>query len=82
MDDDQKLLLGGVLRFGYEILKANLKEEDKEDFFDFAESFGKDAREILEQNPKYKRIFEGADLIRKGKEFWENVSETYLEQED
>ena len=80
MDDDDRLFLGGLLRYGYEVLKKNLKTKENEDFFDFAESFGKGARKALEENPKYKKAYQGADIVQKGKEFWDSVKE-FLNEE-
>ncbi len=80
MDDDDRLLLGGLLRFGYEILKSNLKTEQNEDFFDFAESLGGNVRKILEEDPKFKKAYQGADPVRKGKEFWDSIKQLFDEE--
>ena len=77
MDDDDRLFLGGLLRYGYEVLKTNFKNEKNEDFFDFAETIGSDTRKILEEDPRFKKAYQGADVVRKGKEFWDSVKSIF-----
>ncbi len=78
-DDNDKLLLGGILRTGYEIFKSNLKSKENESIFDFVESLGGNARKVLEEDPKYQKIYQGADIVRKGKELWNDIKKLISE---
>lgn len=80
-DKDDDIFLGGILRFGYEILKSNLKTDRNESFFDFVESLGSDVRNSLEGDPHYKKMYQGADFVRKGKEFWDEIKKLFLVEE-
>ena len=73
MDDDDRLMIGASLRGIYEIFKTSFKTEQNEDIFDFVESLGKDARKILEEDPKFKKVYQGAAPVRIGKEFIASV---------
>ena len=80
MDDNERIFLGALLRIIYEIAKTNLKTEQNKDLFDFVESLGKDIRKVLEEDPKFKKIYLGADPIRKGKEFINSVKKLIDEE--
>ena len=76
---DEKFILGAGLRIGYEILKSNIKDEENQSVFDFIESLGKKVRKNLEYDPELKDVYQGADLIRKGKEFWNEIKKLISE---
>ena len=77
MKDEYKYLIGAGLRSIYENLKSNLKTDENESVFDFVESIGKNIRNDLEENLKYQKIYQGADLIRKGKEFVDELEKLF-----
>ncbi len=79
-ENDDKFILGGILRLGYETLKSNLKTEENKTLFEFVESLGGNIRKSLEDDPKYEKIYQGADIVRKGKEFWDEIKK-YLSEE-
>ncbi len=70
-EKDEDMILGGALRAGYEILKANLKTEKNESFFGFVESLGKEVRGAYEED--FKDMYNGADIVKKGKDFWDSL---------
>lgn len=80
-EKEDKIFLGGILRFGYEILKSNLKTDKNESFFDFAESLGGNIRDSLEEDPRYKEVYQGADIVRKGKEFWDEIKKLFSKED-
>lgn len=79
MKEENKYLIGTGIRTIYEIMKSNLKTGENESVFDFVESIGKKIRSDLEKNPKYQKVYQGADLIRKGKEFTDELAKLFSE---
>ena len=77
MKEEYKYLIGLGIRSIYEGLKSDLKTEENETVFEFIESIGKDIRTELEENPKYQKIYQGADLIRKAKEFTDELEKLF-----
>lgn len=79
MDEKKKedLFLGGTLRLGYEILKKNIKNPKYDSVFEFFESIGKEIRTVLETDSEYKHLYTGADIVRKGTEFWEELRKAF-----
>lgn len=73
----EDLLLGGILRFGYETLKENLKNPKNESIFDFLESLGEGARTSLEKDPNLKNLYLGADIVKIGTEFWNRIKNAF-----
>ncbi len=49
-DKDEDVILGGALRFGYEVLKSNLQTEKNESIFGFVETLGINVRATLEDD--------------------------------
>ncbi len=54
-----------------------MKTDENENVFDFVESIGKEIRSEIENNPKYQKIYQGADLVRKGKEFVDELEKLF-----
>lgn len=81
MDEKKKedLYFGGALRLGYEILKKNVKNPRYDSVFEFIESVGKEFRTILENDSDYKDLYTGADIVKKGTEFWEELRKAFKE---
>ena len=79
MDEKKKedLFLSGALRLGYEILKKNIKNPKYDSVFEFFESVGKEFRTVIENDPDYKDLYTGADIVRKGTEFWEELRKAF-----
>jgi len=77
LKDEYKYLFGLGIRSFYNAIKSDLKTDENESAFDFFESIGKEIRNELENNPKYQKIYQGADLARKAKEFADELEKLF-----
>ena len=65
MKDKNKLkLLGVILRVLYNQYRKNTIDFKNECYFEFLESCGKEIRYSLEEDPDFKNIYQGSDIIK------------------
>ncbi len=65
MKDKSKLtLLGVVLRVLYDLYRKNTINSENKSYFEFLETCGKEIRYSLEEDPDFKNIYQGSDIVK------------------